>query len=65
MQENTTEVSARRRWYLENKDVPRIREGFRANGRRYYEKNKEAERERKRQYYHQKKAAANVNLSAP
>jgi len=53
----TETVSWRRRWWLENKDDPRIREGFRASNRRYYEKNKEAERERKRLYYHQKKNA--------
>ena len=55
--ETALDVSIRRKWWLEHKDDPRIRDGFRASSRRYYEKNKEAERARKREYYRQKKLA--------
>ena len=52
-------IPCRRRWWLEHKDDPRIRDGFRASSKRYYEKNKEAERTRKREYYQKKKLLAN------
>lgn len=51
-------LSYHRRWWLANKDDPRIRAGFRASTKKYYEKNKEAERARKREYYHKKKLLA-------
>ena len=53
----TQTIPCRRRWWLENKDDPRIRDGFRASSRRYYEKNKEAERARGREKYRLKKLA--------
>lgn len=53
----TEDMPCRRRWWLEHKDDPRIRDGFRASSRRYYQKNIEVERERKREYYRQKKNA--------
>ena len=53
----TENIPCRRRWWLEHKDDLRIRDGFRASSRRYYEKNKEAEKARKREYYRQKKNA--------
>lgn len=53
----TEDMPCRRRWWLEHKDDPRIRDGFRASSRRYYEKNKEAERARGREKYRLKKLA--------
>ena len=58
-------VSCRRRWWLEHKDDPRIRDGFRASSKRYYEKNKEAERTRKREYYQNKKLLASPAPETP
>jgi hypothetical protein len=58
-------VSCRRRWWLEHKDDPRIRDGFRASSKRYYEKNKEAEQARKREYYQKKKLLANPPAPVP
>jgi hypothetical protein len=63
--EGATEVSTRRRWWLEHKDDPRIRDGFRASSRRYYEKNVEVERARKREYYQKKKLLATPPVLAP
>lgn len=57
MEQTTVELSSRRKWWLEHKDDARIREGFRASSRRYYEKNKETERERGREKYRLKKLA--------
>lgn len=57
MEQTTVELSSRRKWWLEHKDDARIREGFRASSRRYYEKNKEAERARGREKYRLKKLA--------
>jgi len=57
MEQTTVELSSRRKWWLEHKDDARIREGFRASSRRYYEKNKETERARGREKYRLKKLA--------
>jgi hypothetical protein len=51
------ELNTRRKWWLENKDDPRIREGFRASSKKYYEKNLESERARGREKYRLKKLA--------
>ena len=58
-------IPCRRRWWLEHKDDPRIRDGFRASSKRYYEKNKEAEQARKREYYQKKKLLANPPAPVP
>lgn len=61
-------IPTRRKWWLEHKDDPRIREGFRASSRRYYEKNMAKERERGREKYRLKKlamAAANPPATPP
>lgn len=51
------EIPARRKWWLQHKDDPRIREGFRASSKKYYEKNLESERARGREKYRLKKLA--------
>ena len=59
------ELNTRRKWWLENKDDPRIREGFRASSKKYYEKNLESERARGREKYRLKKLAQQGVVAPP